>query len=32
MRERLAEHGGTLDVRSSRGGTTVIARYPAAQL
>ncbi|MGH3674017.1 MAG: sensor histidine kinase, partial [Pseudonocardiaceae bacterium] len=32
MRERLAERGGTLDVRSGRGGTTVTARYPAAQL
>lgn len=30
MRERLAERGGTLDVRSDHGGTTVTARYPAA--
>ena len=32
MRERLAERGGTLDVRSGREGTTVTARYPATQL
>lgn len=29
MRERLAERGGTLDVRSKPGGTTVVASYPA---
>ncbi len=32
MRERLAERGGTLDVRSGPDGTTIVARYPAAQL
>jgi signal transduction histidine kinase len=32
MRERLAEHGGTLEVHSERGGTTVVASYPAPQL
>lgn len=32
MRERLAERGGTLEVRSDPGGTTVVARYPAPQL
>lgn len=31
MREHLAERGGTLDVRSGRDGTTVTARYLAAQ-
>ncbi|MGH3549082.1 MAG: sensor histidine kinase [Pseudonocardiaceae bacterium] len=32
MRERLAEHGGALDLRSDPGGTTVVARYPATLL
>ncbi len=31
MRERLVERGGTLDMRSDRGGTTVTARCPAVQ-
>lgn len=31
MRERLLERGGTLTLRSDRGGTTLTARYPAAQ-
>jgi two-component system, NarL family, sensor histidine kinase DesK len=31
MGERLAERGGSLDVRSDRGGTIVTARYPVAQ-
>ncbi len=30
MRERLIERGGTLDVRSGHGGTTITARYPVA--
>jgi signal transduction histidine kinase len=31
MRERLAERGGSLDVRSGRGGTTITAGYPVTE-